>query len=66
MKVKVVFEDKVNEVEIKGESTIEDLLKQMGINTESVLVKRNGFFVPVENDLNDGDYIEILSVVSNG
>lgn len=48
------------------EKTIEELLKKHGINTESVLVKRNGKFVPIEDRLKDKDEIEIINIVSSG
>lgn len=55
---------KVSKIEASG--TIEDLLKGRGICTESVLVRRNGLFVPVEDRLRDGDEIEVMRITSSG
>ncbi len=46
--------------------TIEELLKKRGVCTESVLVKRNEKFVPVEDKLREGDVLEIIEIVSRG
>jgi len=57
--------NKINKIKTE-EKTIEDLLKKLNINTESVLVKRNGKFVPIEDGIKDKDEIEVIVVVSSG
>ena len=66
MKVSVVFGDKLMQVKIKEGSTIEDALKKLGINTETVIVKRNSYITPIEEKVRDNDRIEIINVVSGG
>ncbi len=65
MQVKVKIQEKIEKVEFNGETT-EDLLKKMNINTESVLIKRNGKFVPVEDKIKNMDEIEVINIVSSG
>lgn len=65
MQVKVKIQEKIEKVEFNGE-IIEDLLKKMNINTESVLIKRNGKFVPVEDKIKNMDEIEVINIVSSG
>ena len=51
---------------IEASGTIEELLKSRGICTESVLVRKNGLFVPVEEILSEGDEIEVMRITSSG
>ena len=47
-------------------STVNDLLKQLEINSETVLVVRNSEVLTEDEILSNDDAIEILSVVSGG
>lgn len=64
--MRISFKDfgKIKKIEARG--TIEDFLKKQKICTESVLVRRNGVFVPVEEKLKEGDEIEVLRITSSG
>lgn len=48
------------------EGIAEKLLLELKINPEEVLVIRNGEIITLEENLEDSDTIEILSVVSGG
>ncbi|MFQ6137289.1 MAG: sulfur carrier protein ThiS [Candidatus Hydrothermarchaeales archaeon] len=61
--VKLKNEERVT---IREGSTIEDLLRKLNINRESVLIRRNGEISPEEEFLQDEDFIEIISVISGG
>lgn len=52
--------------ELLEESTILDLLEEIDVNLETVVVRLNGMIVPEEDVLEDGDDLEIISVVSGG
>ncbi len=65
MIIKVKIKNKTKKFKTEKD-TIEELLKEMGIITESVLVKRNGLFVPVEEKLRDKDDIEVIEIISRG
>ncbi len=49
-----------------NKSTVQDLLTNLNINSETVLVTRNNEILTEDELLNDQDKIEILSVVSGG
>ena len=65
MRITFKFEGKPKKIETDS-NTIEDMIKNMNICTESVLVKRNGKFVPAEEKLNEDDEIELINIVSSG
>jgi sulfur carrier protein len=69
MKVKVkILADQVEEREIEvlqSDMTYEELLEKLKINSEEVIVLRNGEPVPNDEKVEDGE-ITILRVVSMG
>ena len=54
------------DVEVPGPLRVKDLVKQLGLNRESVLVIRGDSLVPGDATLDDGDDIEIRPVISGG
>ena len=65
MRITLKVYGKEKDVETNYE-TIEDLVRNEGMNPESFLVKRNGNFVPAEESLTNGDEIELINIVSSG
>jgi len=67
MRIKVFYEreGKEKEVEFNGR-TIKDLLKYLGLDISRHVVIKNGEVVTEDEEVNDGDYIKILDVVSGG
>ncbi len=65
MQVTLKFSSRIKKVSAEVK-TIEELLKKLKINTESVLVKRNGRFVPIEDEIKNGDEIEVIEITSSG
>ncbi|MFH0889623.1 MAG: sulfur carrier protein ThiS [Candidatus Aenigmatarchaeota archaeon] len=65
MKIEVVWSGTTKKVETKSR-TIESLLKELGINSETVIVSVNGEIVPESQKIRKNDRIEILKVVSGG
>ena len=61
--VKHRTEEKVN---VEDGSSIEDLLKKLGINRETVLTSRNGVISLEEEVLEEGDIVEIIPAISGG
>ncbi len=53
-------------LKISKQSKIIDLLEKIGENPESVVTKRNGYIVPEEEQISDGDEIEVVPIVSGG
>jgi len=64
--VKQVGKKHKRELRLAPRATIADLLKELGHNRETVVVKRNGKIVVEEERLADGDLVEILTVVTGG
>ena len=65
MQVTLKLNNRTKKIQTK-EKAIEELLKRLKINTESVLVKKNGRFVPVEDKMKNGDILEIIEITSSG
>ena len=49
-----------------SKKTIKDLLKEKDICRESVLVKKNGEFVPAEDKIKEKDEIQVIRITSSG
>lgn len=54
------------EVLLSSRATILDLLKLLGQNQETVVVRVNGKIITEEERLADGDLVEILPIVTGG
>ena len=54
------------DVEVSGPLRVADLVKQLGLNRESVLVIRGDSLVTGDATLADHDVIEIRPVISGG
>ena len=54
------------EVDIAGPLRVDDLVRRLGLNRESVLVIRGEELVTGDAQLEDGDDIEIRPVISGG
>ncbi len=66
MKVRVNGED----MDIEEGTTVESLLRRLGVNTRGVAVERNGEIVPRTRHsatvLEEGDSVEIVRMVGGG
>ena len=63
--MKVYYDRENKEYTVKAKN-IQDMLKELKINKNSVIVVVNGMVVTEEYDLKTKDKIKILSVVSGG
>ena len=54
------------DVEVDGPLRVNDLVKRLGLNRESVLVIRGDSLVPGDATLADSDDVEIRPVISGG
>lgn len=67
MRIKVRYLGEEKEVEIeKSKAKILDVLEILGIDPESVIVKKNGEITPEIDSIEDGDELEIIRVVTGG
>jgi sulfur carrier protein ThiS len=66
MKALVKIGGKAEEVVLKGGGGIMALLNLLGINPETVVVSKNGVFVPDDDIIEEGDELTVIKVVSGG
>ncbi|MFQ6088098.1 MAG: MoaD/ThiS family protein [Candidatus Methanofastidiosia archaeon] len=62
IKLRLLREGALREVE--GED-ISEILEKVGFNTSSVILRRNGEVI-IEEEVLDGDLVEVIPVVSGG
>ena len=66
VKVELLAERETKKHTLPEGSKIEDLLEIIGQNPETLVVKRNDKITPENDELEDGDEIKIVPVVSGG
>jgi len=66
IKVKVLGRGIEKELEWKKGMLVKDVLREVGFNTESAIAKVNGKVALEDEPVNDGDYVEVIPVVSGG
>ncbi len=54
------------EIEWRKGMTIKDVLHELGFNTESAIARLNGRVALEDERVKDGDYVEVIPVVSGG
>lgn len=64
--MQIFIEKEQKELEIKFQGTVAELLKQIEINSETVLVVRSNEVLTQDETLQDADKIKLLSVISGG
>lgn len=62
--VKVIYRDK--SWELKGGSTVRDVILKVGLNPEAVLALRDGRLISEDTLTEEGDTIKLVAVVSGG
>ena len=65
MLIIIFFIQRNKKVNIKA-SNVSELLKNLKISKEVVLVVKNGVLVTEDEDLNEKDKVELISVISGG
>mgnify|MGYP000282911254 CR=1 FL=1 len=66
MQIKLNFSGETKEVRVKDGYAIEDLLKELKINKETVVSRMNGEIVPEEEKIKDNCTLELIEFVSSG
>ncbi|MGQ9788174.1 MAG: sulfur carrier protein ThiS [Candidatus Hadarchaeaceae archaeon] len=66
IRVKIVGQRLAHRIKVSSGTTIAELLKKIGQNRETVVVRLNGVIVAEEERLKKGDLVEILPVVTGG
>jgi sulfur carrier protein len=62
----VIRNPKRRELELTGKRRVQDMLRELGLNPESVLVIRRGEMLTRDEMVDADDTIEILSAISGG
>ncbi|AEH24121.1 MoaD/ThiS family protein [Pyrococcus yayanosii] len=66
IRVKVIGRGIEREIEWREGMLVRDVLKAVGFNTESAIAKVNGKVALEDAPVRDGDFVEIIPVVSGG
>ena len=68
MKINVFFdrENKEQSIQLDENSSVKDLLNKMNINPVTVIVSKDNNIILGEENLNDNDKLQIISVISGG
>lgn len=64
--IKVKIFSKTTKVKVKKGSTIEDLIRKMGFNTETMVAKLNGKIVTEDTEIQANDEIILIRVITGG
>ncbi|MHB0870271.1 MAG: MoaD/ThiS family protein [Chloroflexota bacterium] len=64
--MKAILRNPTREVEFTGKRRVRELLKELGVNPETVLVIRGSTLVTGDVLLQESDVVEIRPVVSGG
>jgi thiamine biosynthesis protein ThiS len=64
--MKIFIERPEKNLEIEFEGNAAELLEKIGINSEEVILSRNGEIITLDQNLKNEDEIKVLSVVSGG
>lgn len=64
--VKVIGRKIEKEIEWQKGMKVADVLRAVGFNTESAIAKVNGKVALEDDPIKDGDYVEVIPVVSGG
>jgi len=66
IKVRVLGRGIEKELEWRNGMKVADVLREVGFNTESAIAKLNGRVALEDENVKDGDYVEVIPVVSGG
>lgn len=70
MEITLVRDDLEEEVErrveVDGDVSVQEFLKNEGIPVEEVLVSKNGTIISSQHELEDGDRIRVFDVIAGG
>ncbi|ASJ08748.1 thiamine biosynthesis protein ThiS [Thermococcus siculi] len=66
IRVKVLGRGIEKEIEWRKGMKVADVLREVGFNTESAIAKLNGRVALEDENVKDGDYVEVIPVVSGG
>jgi sulfur carrier protein len=66
MSYTLLFENKRETKELESEKTIQELLNEMDISSETLVIKKNGEIVEEETKIENGDEIQLIQIIYGG
>ncbi len=66
MKIKLLYDRGEKIIEVDKDVKVREILVRAGINTETVIVKKDGNIITEEEELKTGDVIEAVRIISGG
>ncbi|MFP4116332.1 MAG: MoaD/ThiS family protein [Candidatus Aenigmatarchaeota archaeon] len=66
MPVKVIHEDVERDVDISNGTKVEEVLEEVDVNPETVIAEVDGEVVSLEEEVEGGEELKLLNVVSGG
>jgi sulfur carrier protein ThiS len=65
-KATVIIDGTENVVYLKSHSQLIGVLQKFDLLPESVLVVRNGDLIPEDTEINNGDVLTVINIISGG
>ena len=66
VRVKLTPGKKEKVLELSEGAKVQDVLKELGTNRETVVVRRHGKIIPECEPVKDGEEIEVMTIISGG
>ncbi|MDI6703022.1 MoaD/ThiS family protein [Methanothermobacter wolfeii] len=66
MKFTVIIDDEKRIMESEENKTVKDVLDELEIPIETVVIRKNGELIIEEDEISDGDIIEVIRVIYGG
>ena len=66
MKFTVIIDDEKRIMESEENKTVKDILDELEIPIETVVIRKNGELIIEEDEISDGDIIEVIRVIYGG
>ncbi|MDR0911944.1 MAG: sulfur carrier protein ThiS [Methanobrevibacter sp.] len=60
------FENQLTEKDFKEGQTIQDLLNDLNVSSETLVIKKNGEITLEETLIEDGDEIQLIQIIYGG
>ena len=66
MEFELKFKDKTEKRELKSGYTIRNLLDELGLSAQTIVAKKNGELTIEEDEIADGDKIQLIQIIYGG
>lgn len=66
VRARLIPEGRVVEIPVKGRVKVRALLEELGLNPEAAVVLRSGRPLTEDDEVSDGDQVDVVRVLSGG